>query len=379
MYANSGVDTRICTNDVNATVGNTINGATVGFDVEDALYHKVDDSQLGLFRGPGTELFVTQNSGSIQRAIDIANAPYPVTEVNVKDGTYAENVVVNKALVLNGQGANTIINPGSGTTIDVTVAGVTLSNLHIYLYGAFTPFAGTAATNNTFTFRVLVKALLQGGYDAGTGFMRTVLATSLMPLSQPYGLAPYNVARFNYSGSELVANRTILTANSITDWVLVELYATTSGSAVARAAALLKNDGNVMDVDGTTPGVVLTETQDGVDLSHYIVIRHRNHFPVMSANLVSLPNAAAYDFTTSISQALGGDQLVGLSGGGAPFAIPTGDVDFNNGVGATDISAIVPQVGNTTYSVYDIDLNGGVGATDISTVVPSVGKIVLVH
>jgi hypothetical protein len=375
MKATGNAQTLICTTDVDATNGNNIVGFTEGFEVEDVLYHKLDDSQLGLFRGPGTLLYVTPHSGSIQRAIDIVGT-YSATQINIQDGTYAENVNVSQAVVLNGQGANTIIKPSSGNGVDVTIAGVTLENLHIYLDAAFNGTFTPTATTNTFSFRVKVKALLQGGY-VGSGLMRTTLATSLVPLTQPYGTAPYTNARFNYSGGELVSARSVLTSNSVTDWVLVELRATSNGAAVDRRVALLKDDGNIYDVDGTTAGVYFTVTKaTGYVLSHFIVFKHRNHLPVMSAATVPLPNAAAYDFTTSQSQAFGTNPLVTLVGGF--FGIPSGDVDFNGGVGATDINGVVGAVGVTTYSVYDIDMNGGVGATDINQTVGNVGQVVQV-
>ncbi len=159
----------ICINDVDATDNNMIDAFTSGFDVEDVLVHKVDNSQLGLFKGPisNTVLFVTQNSGSIQRAIDIANAYPAITEIDVKDGTYAENVTVNKALIINGQGANTIIKPS--TAVNVTIEGVTLENLHIYLNGPILwGVVAPTCSNNTFTFTVNAKVFLQGPYSSGS-------------------------------------------------------------------------------------------------------------------------------------------------------------------------------------------------------------------
>ena len=132
MTLTNGTSTYICTNDVDAKTNNMINGASTGYDVEDMLVHKVDNSQLGLFRGPGTTLYVTPNSGSIQRAINIAST-YGITQINVENGTYAENVNVITPLVINGQGAGTIITPTSGDGITVSsVDNVTIENLKVY-------------------------------------------------------------------------------------------------------------------------------------------------------------------------------------------------------------------------------------------------------
>lgn len=305
-----------------------------------------------------------------------------VSAVHISNTTFTKGAAPGAGLLNLGDGTY------AGSPQGTQVTGSTFNNYtSAYPAVSLTDGAGhsspsatnnVAATNNTFTFTVLVRAILQGPFVSSSGLMRTTLASSLIPLTQPYGVAPYNVTRFNYGGSEQTT-RSALTSNSITDWVLIELRATSNvgAGAVARKAGLLKNDGNVYDVDGTTAGVLMTETQDGYDLSHYIVFKHRNHLPVMSATKPTLPNTAAYDFTASSGMAIGTDALVALPSSSL-FGIPSGDVDFNGGVGATDISAVVADVGEEAYSLYDIDCNGGVGATDISAVVGNVGQEVQV-
>jgi len=361
MYATAAGQTLKCTQDADATVGNTINGASTGFDVEDVLYHKVDDSSLGLFRGPGTTLYVTPNSGSIQRAIDIANNPYTVTQVNVKDGTYAEHVTVNKQITLNGQGANTIVNPGSGTTLDVTVSGVTISNLHIYLYGVFTPTVAPTATNNTFSFTVNSKVFLQGPFSGGS--MTTTLNTSsLIPLSQPYNVAP-----FNYAGSESVGS---IPAN-VTDWILLELRTgTSSATTYATRAAFVRNDGTVLELDGN-PGVEFSVFMaSGYESTHYLVVKHRNHLALMSSSTAPYP--ASYDFTTSQAQGFGTNPMASLSGG--VFGLYAGDANVSGIVTALDISAVISGLNGTGYSAADANLSGITTALDINQMISNLNK-----
>jgi hypothetical protein len=362
MYVTDGTSTRIGVNNVDAVTNNMINGVTTGFAVEDALQHKVDNATLGLFRGPGTELYVTPSSGSIQRAIDIANNPYTVTQINIQDGTYAENVTVNKAVVLNGQGANTKIQPSSGNGIaDVTVAGVTLQNVHIYLNSAFAPTQAPTATNNTFTFPVKVKAFLGGAFSGGT--MTTTLNTSgFIPLSQPYSGAP-----FNYAGSEAVAS---VPAN-VTDWVLVELRETSNGSAVSQRAVFLQNDGQVLDTDGSVGYSATTVKASGYDLSYFVVVKHRNHLPIMSAAAVSLPNAAAYDFSTSQAQAFGTNPMYDLGG---VFGLISGDANLTGIVTASDISDAIAVLNQTGYLASDANLTGITTASDISEMITNLNK-----
>ena len=87
MKIANGTDTLICTYDVDATLGNLINGVATGFAVEDLLVHKVDVLALGRFLAPGNTVYVTPNSGSINRGIGAADATYDT--VRVQNGTYA--------------------------------------------------------------------------------------------------------------------------------------------------------------------------------------------------------------------------------------------------------------------------------------------------
>ncbi|MFZ4586147.1 MAG: hypothetical protein ACOYNI_13065, partial [Acidimicrobiia bacterium] len=69
---------------------------------EDKITHKQDNTALGLVRVKAGELYVTTNSGSIQRGVDNATA---ADIVNVGSGTYAEQLEIAKALVLRGPNA----------------------------------------------------------------------------------------------------------------------------------------------------------------------------------------------------------------------------------------------------------------------------------
>ena len=53
---------------------------------------------------------------------------------------------------------------------------------------------------------------------------------------------------------------------------------------VGRRAALLKSDGSVVDLDGSSQ----VKFKGIVPGNYYIVVRHRNHLPIMSANPVNL-------------------------------------------------------------------------------------------
>jgi hypothetical protein len=147
-----------------------------------------------------------------------------------------------------------------------------------------------------------------------SGVMNTMLSSAnRIPLTNPYNESPWN-----YSGSESV--QTI--PSGIVDWVLIELRRDTSAaSAFSRRAAFIKNNGNIVDLDGTSlvsfPGVTSG--------NYYVIITHRNHISAMSANKISLSESSPlYDFTTSPSKAFGND-LADLGNG--KFGMYAGDGD----------------------------------------------------
>ena len=92
-------------------IGSTFNGCADNFDVEDMIYHELDDANLGYIEWILNEAFVTPNSGSIQRGIDAVTG----STVHVADGTYDEQLVIVKSnLTLVGESnTGTILQPSA--------------------------------------------------------------------------------------------------------------------------------------------------------------------------------------------------------------------------------------------------------------------------
>jgi hypothetical protein len=210
-----------------------------------------------------------------------------------------------------------------------------------------------------------IKTILQGAWN-GTTMTTALRASNLVPLSQPYGAAPYNVAGFNYFGTE---NRTTLPAN-VVDWVLLELRSTPTGPTVGRSVGLILNDGTI--VDGYTNGPL--EFQDVSEGKYYVVVKHRNHLPVMSAAPVSLPNSSVYDFTTAMSKGYGSSNPMADMGGGkyglyGGNVIPDARIRGSGAVAVNDINKIDQILGTRTnslsnvYNPADVNLDGKVRAS----------------
>ena len=103
-----------------------------------------------------------------------------------------------------------------------------------------------------------------------------------MSLGQPYFTSPWN-----YNGNEKTT-QSFISSNNIVDWVLVELRtgssAATATTVVSTRAALLRNDGVILDTDGSTD-IDFYGIGNG---NYYIAVYHRNHLAVLSSSSVNL-------------------------------------------------------------------------------------------
>ena len=142
-----------------------------------------------------------------------------------------------------------------------------------------------------------ITVYLEGPFN-GTGM--TPYLNSILPLSQPYNVTPWN-----YAGTEYV---TAIPNANVVDWVLVELRdaanaaSATSATMMDRQAAFLLNNGKVVGLDGTST------LQFNNSLIHqlFVVIWHRNHLGVMSSDFVSESGGIySYNFSTDATQAYG--------------------------------------------------------------------------
>ena len=199
-----------------------------------------------------------------------------------------------------------------------------------------------------------LKVYLQGSY-AGGGTMTTSLnSAGMIPVHHPYN---DTVGIWNYTGSERIYN---LPAD-IVDWVLVELRTgTAANTTVGRRAALLKSDGTIVDLDGSSQ----VKFNGIIPGDYYIVIRHRNHLPIMSANPVNLSftNSLLYDFSTAQTQAYGTEPMIDLGGG--VFGMYSGDVNNSGIITAADKSLVNSDNLSTGYYISDTNLSGIVTAAD---------------
>ncbi len=199
-----------------------------------------------------------------------------------------------------------------------------------------------------------VKIFLQGPYT-GSSTMSTILnSKGLIPRSQPYNKSPWN-----YSGTENVSE----VPSGVVDWILVRLKENDS-ITVKTKAVFLKSDGNIVDLDGTSP-VSFDNILPG---NYYVALKHRNHLSVMSSTPITLiNNIITYDFTTDSSKFYGG-----CFGAKLLDSTPTNvwgmiasDGNSDGLVNAEDLNlAWRPENGLDQYLKGDYNLDGYVNAID---------------
>ncbi len=239
-----------------------------------------------------------------------------------------------------------------GTTTDTsyTDSSPPAGNAYYYLQAYDIHDNGSLFSTDSITalLSANIKVFLEGPYSSGV--MSTTLNTNgYLPLSQPYNTAPWN-----YTGTESVAS----IPADVVDWVLLELRSDIT-TQVARRAAFIKNDGSLVDLDG----VSLVDFASVPGGSYYLVIYHRNHLQIMTANPVELSSSPTlYDLTTSSTQAYGTDPMKDLGGG--VFGMYSGDTNNSGIVTASDKSLVNSFNLNTGYYNADTNFSGIVTAAD---------------
>lgn len=214
---------------------------------------------------------------------------------------------------------------------------------------------------------VNAKVFLEGPFSGGV--MTTKLKDAgLLPLTQPYSGSPWNYS----TGTEQVVS----IPENVTDWVLVELRTQPQAtSKVAARVGFITKTGVIIDLDGTAP-LNFPGVSNG---NYYVVIKHRNHMPVMTAAAITL-NAASvlYDFSTGSAKAYGGASgCKQVSASPLLFGMIAGDATNEGSIYINDYTDYwVTSFGlNNVYSRADFKLDGKVLIDDYTDYwVPNFGK-----
>ncbi|MCD4788516.1 MAG: hypothetical protein K8R37_00840, partial [Bacteroidales bacterium] len=215
-----------------------------------------------------------------------------------------------------------------------------------------------------------LTAFLEGPYN-GSDMNTSLNAAGLIPFNQPYYSDPS--AKWYYTGTESVS---MIPNTDITDWVLVELRdaptapLATGATMVDQRAAFVLKDASIVATDGSS----LIKFYTMFVNNPFVVVWHRNHLGVLSANPMNLIGLGlySYDFTTPAGQAyLNGQKNLG----GTIYGLFGGDGKPDELIDANDKTVWTLQAGTTGYLESDYNMDTQVDNKDKNDVwVPNIGQ-----
>ena len=276
---------------------------------------------------------------------------------------------------------------GTASTQNHTITATTLADYGIYTVTVVNATGCTAISTVVIEqnrdVNVKLKVLLSGPL-ASSGLMNDDLRNfGLIPNMTPYNFAPYSsvYSNVNNAGFEMV-NPGVLSASgsdAIVDWVWVELRDKTNwNTIVGTRSALIQRDGDVVDMDGTSP--VLFGNVGAND--YYISVKHRNHSGIMGANSYPLSFSVVnqIDFTNTATplyakaapnnnpsplsgptRTIGGKRAL-YAGNAHIGSAATSKVIYYNSLAGSDRTAVFNVAGLTGtvsgYSANDVNMDG---------------------
>ena|GEM_PF-6240872 len=219
------------------------------------------------------------------------------------------------------------------------------------------------------SLKLLVKAFLEGPYNTTNTSMNDALRTGgALPTTEPYTALNYTLKEgIGSSTSSAVLSTT--GNNAIVDWLMLELRDASNPTVIVTSCpVLLQRDGDIVGLDGTSE----VRFSRAAAASYYLVLKHRNHLGIMSANPIALngqlgalidfsdPNMSVYTLGTSPP----------LKSENGVMLLWAGDANGDGTINATDTNTEWrPQNGQPYIymtSKADMNMDGTVNAVDIN-------------
>jgi|GEM_PF-1768865 len=204
-----------------------------------------------------------------------------------------------------------------------------------------------------------VQVNLEGAFDLSTQTMLNEIQTRAV---LPEGGQPYNTAPWSYNGMEGIGWQINDYPANTVDWVLLSFRTSLQPSTeIAKRAAVLLTD-------GTLYGMPSIQVENGTN-SLFVVVEHRNHLPVMSAQAIPISsNSLSYDFRQTAGY-LGNSGFSQKQLMGGSWAMYASNADQSNpsGYEITGADRILWDVENGNFDLYlnvDFNLDGDVNGED---------------
>jgi len=280
---------------------------------------------------------------------------YPVTDANGCSSSVS--VTLTEPAVLSvSAGSSSPVCAGDTLFLNSSVAGGTAvydfdwSGPPAFISSQANPFIVPAASGNTGTYTVTVTDA--NGCSASS-------TTSVMVINCNAVLNLRFFIEGYYAGGGMMERVLFMqgvdpdSLSTNTDTVIVELRDTNNPvNVVQQFTGIVQTNGNLSCV---FPGSVIGQL-------FWIVIRHRSAVQTWSSSPVVLSPVSSFDFTTSASQAFGGNLKDVFNEGIWSFF--NGDVNQDESIDIFDFPLIDNDLQNFSFGYFQTDLNGD-GSVDI--------------
>ncbi|HEY0975944.1 MAG TPA: choice-of-anchor tandem repeat GloVer-containing protein [Flavobacteriales bacterium] len=248
----------------------------------------------GLTSLNGTVFSYTTSTGAVVNEHDLTTAQGSGSESGMLFGTDG---------LLYGTAASGGTGNGTIFRFNPSTQGVVAQRTLAFADGIY-PYDGmvkeTLPANNNVLLSL--KVLLNGPLNTTTGLMSDALRTlGTFPVTEPYTALGFT--QVGGGGEQVLpAVLAVMGNDAIVDWVLVELRNPNTLSTVQRTrCALLQRDGDVVDLNGTSP--LSFPVAPGL---YHVTVRHRNHLGVCTLDPINLtPAATSLDLTTTAVELIG--------------------------------------------------------------------------
>lgn len=330
-----------------------------GFSVNTSIKNLLlDDAVTIYYGGSGDGFSVNKGISSL-----ISDEGIVIFNGGIGDG-FAVNTAI-KNLLLDEAVALFFGGNGDGFSVNTSIKNLLLDEaLALYFGGNGDGFAVNQESLVLLEqVRASIIAFLQGPSinPIDKGLMNdTLRENNLIPTTSPFE----DTSEIDPSIFE------VLGADAIVDWVFIELRdSLDTGEILAARSALIQRDGDIVDLDGFSTLAI------EIPLSaYYIVVKHRNHLGVMTANPINLTGVpTTIDFTDTNNQITFGNNAQTIAGSGE-LALWAGDANGDKAIqfsgSQSDANAIKDHIladpanvlnfitfSSSGYFSSDIDLN----------------------
>jgi len=274
---------------------------------------------------------------------------------------------------------------GASTTAGGIEILYTIGEVNLQELSTATVSLSEGFINASFKIKIDPIVFLQGPLLSpdNAGLMNDDLrSNNYIPTTSPYAdNATVDASVFAVTGN-----------NAIVDWVWIELRDANDNTKItASKSALLQRDGNVVALDGIST-LLLSATPN----NHYVVVKHRNHLGIMSANTIALSEATTtiVDFTSGAFSTFGANAQVQLATN--TMALWAGNVNGDNTIQYSgtnpDVPSILSEVLNNAgnflnfptyivngYNIHDVNMDGKTQYAGTEPDTPFVLQNVLAH